>query len=337
MTVDTGAIVADAHMDDGFDDGDMAGVEAFLENLTAADEQRKQPSKGDQERQEAKEEDHSASEDPEESTEGEDAEEGEDDDEKAKEAVDVADDTVLKVKVNGEDVDVTVGELKRLAGQEKALTQKAMEVAEARKTYETSAERASAALQAMLAKANERFKPYAELDYLKLSRTLDEASWDQLRKDALDAQSDVKFLTDQLDGHMKTVQNNQQAEVAKAAKEAIEVLSGPEDKGGIPGWNQALYADLMAFAVAQGLPQHLAYGVTNPAAIRMIHKAMMFDKGKTSAQEKIAQVKQGPTKVAKPAANGTPQRSGKAADALSRLTRSGSDDDAVDAFMATLR
>lgn len=317
---------------DGTDDD--SGVDAFLKSLTAADESRRKPSKGDAEATETPEEE--AAEEPEE-TRDEAEETAEEDEEKPddKTSVDLADDTKVKVKVDGKELEVSLGELKRLAGQEQSLTRKAMDVAEARKGFEEKATKAQATLNRLLERAEERLKPYAALDFLKLSRQLDEPAWDQLRADALAAQADVEFFKTELDGHLKTTAEAAQAHQATAAKAAVEVLSGAPEKGGIAGWNQTLYNDIMQYAVAQGLPQQLAYAVVEPAAIRMLHKAMQFDRGKTAATAQITKAKVAATKVAKPGGGSSP--SGKATEALSRLARSGSDDDAVAAFMAGLK
>ena len=328
---DSSAIMTDAHTDDGFDgEDDSAAEAAFLKNLTA----RKEPSKGDEEATETEEAAPSEeTESDEETTEAEEETEAKPE----KSAVELGDDTTVRVKVNGEEVDVSLGELKRLAGQEKALTHKAMEVAEARKAYETNAAQAKTVLDKALAKAQERLKPYLELDYLDLHSSMDRAAFQQLRKDALAAQQDVKDLETDIADHAKTSQATAQGEFQKAAKAAVEVLQGPVEKGGIEGWSQPLYNDLMAYAVAQGMPASSAHSIVDPTAIKLLHKAMMFDKGKTAATAQIAKVKVAPAKVAKPASNGTPQPTKKATEAFSRLANSHSDDDAVAAFMATLR
>ena len=322
------AIQTDAN--DTSDDAEFDGEDAFLTNLTAAENLRK-PSKGTEEGTETEETEDAPPEEPEEQTE-EQEEPAEDDD---KTAVELGDDTKIAVKVDGKDLMLSLGELKRLAGQEQALTRKSMEVAEARKGFETTTQKAATALTKMLERAQERFKPYAELDYLKLSRNLDESSWDQLRKDALTAQADVEFFKSELDANVKSVTETNQAASHAQAVAAVATLSGPVDKGGIAGWNQQVYNDVVNYAVAQGLPQQLAYAIVEPAAIRMLHKAMQFDRGKTAATTQIVKAKVSATKVHRPGSGSA--ASGKSADAMSRLSRSGSDDDAVDAFMAGLK
>lgn len=330
-----GAIHSDATEAEDHGEVDFDGADAFLKNLTAADDERKRPSKGEPEAgEETPEEDHRSEETEEEV---EEAEEGTEKPKADKSAVELGDDTTVKVKVNGEETEITLGDLKRLAGQEKALTQKSMEVAEARKAFEAKANHAAAVLQKQLERAQERFKPYEGLDYLKLSRTLPEDQWDQLRRDALEAQQNVQFVQQELMGVQQAVNETRQAEMAKAAQEAVAVLQGPEDKGGIAGWNQNLYNDIMGYAVTAGVPKEMAYSIVNPAAIRMMHKAMLFDRGKTAATTQIVKAKAAPAKVAKPGAVAQQGSSSKADDARARLARTGSDDDAMGAFLASLR
>lgn len=303
------------------DDQDAA---AFLENLTVAAEDRKKPA-DTAEAPTGQEAPEAASEAPEETADGTEA----------PEAQELADDVKLKLTINGESREVTLADLKRLAESEGSLTRQTAEVTEARQHAQTVSEKAQTALKGMLERAEARFKPYAEMDFLRLSRTMDDASWEALRSMALEAQADVNYLKSELDQTHQAVQQERVASVQRAAQEAVKVLSGPADKGGIEGWSQPLYNDVMAYAIAQGVPKDLAYGVVDPAAIRMMHKAMLFDRGAKAVEAQIVKVKAAPVKVAKP--GGGTGTASKASDAMSRLVRTGSDDDAADAFLASFR
>lgn len=61
---------------------------------------------------------------------------------------------------------------------------------------------------------------------------------------------------------------------ATAAAEAGQVLQRD-----IPGWNKALYEELMDFAVANGADKDAIMESTDPVMFKMLHKAMMFEKG----------------------------------------------------------
>src|SRR3546814_18614649 len=71
------------------------------------------------------------------------------------------DDAVVKVVVDGEETEVTVGSLKRLAGQEAALTRKSQEV-------EVVGGRAALMIQGAIEVVLEELAPYKAIDWLTL-------------------------------------------------------------------------------------------------------------------------------------------------------------------------
>src|SRR3546814_13952670 len=71
------------------------------------------------------------------------------------------DDAVVKVVVDGEETEVTVGSLKRLAGQEAALTRKSQEV-------EVVGGRAALMIQGAIEVVLEELAPYKDIDWLTL-------------------------------------------------------------------------------------------------------------------------------------------------------------------------
>src|SRR3546814_256559 len=110
--------------------------------------------------------------------EGDDADEddlGDDDgsnDEKPAPKAVPEDDAVVKVVVDGEETEVTVGSLKRLAGQEAALTRKSQEV-------EVVGGRAALMIQGAIEVVLEELAPYKDIDWLTLRDKMepDEFEW----------------------------------------------------------------------------------------------------------------------------------------------------------------
>src|SRR3546814_10534101 len=82
------------------------------------------------------------------------------------------DDAVVKVVVDGEETEVTVGSLKRLAGQEAALTRKSQEV-------EVVGGRAALMIQGAIEVVLEELAPYKDIDWLTLRDKMepDEFEW----------------------------------------------------------------------------------------------------------------------------------------------------------------
>ena len=201
--------------------------------------------------------------------------------EDADEAETVADDAEVEILVDGETHRASVKELKRLFGQETALTRKSQQVASQRKQAEDAMQRSDALLQAMLSRAEERFKPYSEVDMLLASKTMDAEDFAALRKEAQSASEDVRFLREEADSYYGELQKQHQAAQKQAATEAVKVL-----QDAIPDWSNETYSDIRSYAVAQGLPEEQVNVIVDPAVIQIINKARLFDQGKRVATVK---------------------------------------------------
>lgn len=243
------------------------------------------------------------------------------------EAVMADDDLVTSVKVGEDEVEVSVKDLKRLYGQEKALTQKSQQVAEMRKTLEAEQQKNAAILQSLLGKAEEKLKPYAEIDMLVASRTMDTDEFTQLRKEAQSAYEEYEFLNQETDKYLEVVQAAQKEQLKAKAAEAMETL-----KKDIPEWSEDLYNKIRDYGVAQGISREDIDQLIDPAAIKLVLKAMRFDQGKKVAVKKRTKA---PRRVLKPGATKPQsQRQRVTSKAMENLAKSGSTDAARDAFLA---
>ncbi len=319
----------------------------FLPPEEGTDASKKKPSaaeKTDEDQEDAdpkaKTDDEDPAEKPGSDDDGEDEGKDEEQDEKAKKFAEEAD-TYVKIKVGDEEHEVPVTKLTRLYGQEAALTKKSMEVAEQRKTVDAELTRQAASSAALLERAKVRFEPYSKLDFNLLATQLPAEDYTALRQSAQAAWEDVQFLEQHQTGFMQALKEREQSTLREKAVEAIKVLSGPADKGGIEGWSQKVYDDIRTFAVAQGAPAELINQVVDPWAIRMMHDAMLFARGRAKSGSKVETVKvnKTPKKITK--TTHSPSSDSKAeaktadkAKAMKRLQTSGSPDDAVDAFLA---
>jgi hypothetical protein len=248
-----------------------------------------------------------------------DPEDGEGDDQPPAVA-EAADDAVVRFTVNGETQEVTVASLKRLAGQEAALTRKSQEA-------DAVGGRAAAALQAAIEAVGEDLQPYADVDWPVLQQEVSPEEFRWHRENYSRVQKRYEGLVAQAQGFEQAVSQRKQADTLRRAQETNQVLSDPQS--GIPGWGNELYGDILDFAVGAGLPEADVSNIVDPTVIRLLHKAMLYDRG---AKATAAKVKAAPTKVLKPgnrdggaAATGTMD----VRKATQRLARSGSDDDAV--------
>jgi len=265
--------------------------------------------------------------DDDEQDEGDEADDQEADE--ADEPTEASDDAVVRIKVDGEDRTVPVKDLKRLFGQEQALTRKSQEVAQARKAAESEGERFTVAAGKLMERAQERFKPYANIDWQIAAKTLDNDEFVALRQEAQAAYEDLKFLNEELEGAHKATQEARIAEVHEAAKEAVAVLERD-----IPGWDQKIYNEVIDYAVSNGLDRAAVSQVVEPNLIKLIHKAKAFDEAKARAAAKRKAI---PASKRTMKSKTRPQRPlGKLGDqaAIQRLSKTGSADDAVAALLA---
>ena len=237
------------------------------------------------------------------------------------------DDYVTQIKV-GEDIhEVSVADLKRLYGQEKSLTQKSQQVSEQRKSLDTEVERTQAAYGVLLQKAQEKLQPYTDIDMLVASKQMNDDEFAQLRKEAQSAYDEYNFLAQEAGKFHENLKQAREKEIAKQAAEAHKTL-----KADIPEWNEDLYNAVRDWGATQGLDRDALNNLVDPAAIKVLLKAMKYDRSK-----KVAVKKRGaaPRKVIKPGASAPAQtkqaRAGR--QAMEKLTKTGSTQDATNAFL----
>jgi hypothetical protein len=201
----------------------------------------------------------------------------------------LSDDAQVEIQVNGETVQASVKDLKRLYGQEAALTRKSQEVATQRKNAEEAVSKSNVVLQKMLEKAQAKFKPYQEVDMLVASKTMSTEDFAQLRKEYKEVEDEYKFLTEEANVFYKDLQNQQQTQLQAAAKECVKVLQEE-----VPNWSNQLYNDIRGYAISIGLPENEVNQYVDPKVIQLINKARLYDQGK-----KVATVKKKNTKSTK--------------------------------------
>jgi hypothetical protein len=184
----------------------------------------------------------------------------------------------------------------------------------------------------MMERAQARFEPYAKLDMLVLSQRMDTEAFQALRADAAAAEADVKFLSQELDGHMQATNERSQVAYKEAAQNCLKVLSDP--KTGIEGFGKPLYDELLSFADTQGLPS--VRQLTDPSALKIVHMAMLYSKAQAAAKvaaTKVEKVVNAPKRVVKPGTASAPTDPYR--NALKALKASGNPDDAEAAFLAS--
>ena len=245
------------------------------------------------------------------------------------EVTEIDDDTMLEIQVDGDVQQISVKQLKRLAGQEASLTRKSQEVAEKRKEAEEQVTKTDAVLRKMVESAEARWKPYEEVDMLVASRTMDANDFAQLRKEAQEAYNDYKFLTEEADAFYQDLQNQRQQQLQQAAREAIKVLERD-----IPEWDSNLYNDIRTYAIQQGLPEEDVNSYVDPVVLKVLHKARLFDQAKQVTTTKKKRVAKKVLKSKKAPATEANLKAKRQADAKAKLRERGNDlDDIADVLL----
>jgi hypothetical protein len=253
-----------------------------------------------------------------------------------------SDDVFVKVKVDGEDREFAIKDLKRLAGQEASLTRKSQEVAVARKTVDEQTKVHQARLDTMLDRARKAWEPYSKINLLVAAKTLEADQLQALQQEMQAKWDDLQFIEKEGQTLAKQITEKTAADKAKAAQECIKVLSDPTT--GIEGWSEKVYTDLCAYAKEQGIPADYVNDLTDPIAFKLIQKAMLFDQGKakvTQAKDKAAKAnknKTPPKKIVKSSQSGQANKDvlkpSKPDDAMKKLRNTGDRDDAAEALLA---
>ena len=305
---------------------------------TSEEETTEEVSETDEEDLEEVEEDD---EDPVSDEEAEEEDEPEEDQEDDETSVELSEDALVEVQVDGETQQVSLKSLKRLHGQEASLTRKSQDVAAKRKEADEALAKADISYRKLLERAESRLKPYAEVDMLVASRQMSSEDFAAFRKEAKAAEDDLKFLKEEADAFYREATDNRQKKLQQAANECVKVL-----EENLEGWGNELYNDIRSYAVSQGLPQEQVDQYVDPQVIMILNKARLYDQTKATAKvkkakAKVIKTKNSPTKVLKTKKapkNSADHKIQRQKDAQNRLrnnpSRAGDLDDIADALLA---
>ncbi len=283
LTIDDAADAILGNWDDAEELSDEENQEATEETTAETEVEDSVETEDETEDLESDEDDEDPEEEVVEDEEDDQETDEDEEDEQEEEAVNLDDDTLVEISVDGDVKQASIKDLKRLYGQEASLTRKSQEMASQRKSADEQLQKADASLQAMLNRAQERYKPYSEVDMLVASKNMSAEDFTALRAEAKQAEDDLKFLSEEADQFYGYVKEQQQAAKAEEAKECIKVLQKE-----VPDWSNALYNDIRQYAISQGLPEESVNQYADPNVIMLLNKARMFDQTKKVATVKKA-------------------------------------------------
>lgn len=241
------------------------------------------------------------------------------------------DESLVKLTVDGQELEVSVKDLKRLYGQEASLTRKSMELATRRKEAEEIGTFHAQGLQRLVQMAEEEYAPYANIDFNIAAKDLTTEEYKALREEAMSKYEKYQFLTQELTQHTHKMQAHTAALKQEQATATIQELSNPET--GINGWGPKLYEEIGAYAISKGMRAEVFQNILDAPSLRILHDAYRLDKARNVATKRKAAA---PQNILKSSA--TPDTSrfngDKSKAAMSKLRQTGNRDDAVTALLS---
>ncbi|MEM6746764.1 MAG: hypothetical protein AAF608_05020 [Pseudomonadota bacterium] len=215
-----------------------------------------------------------------------------DDEDEEYEQFEVSDDDEISVKVNGEDVNVKIADLKRLAGQEAAITQKAQVIADTRRQLDQREQLTTASYQRLLDRVNAKLKPYEGLDLLKLARNPDftDAQINAIQAEMEELQTDKAFLEQGLDAHSKSLSESQHKTRLADAQKAVTQLEDQASPYYVENF-RGRYEDLKAHAIKQGADEEFINNLIDPWTWKVISDNLTLSQAKEKAETKRKQRK----------------------------------------------
>ncbi len=341
---------------------DQDGVDGPVEEFDAVDafmgldkDAPKEPSEDEDEEADAQE-DADEGDDQGEDNEGDDDKDVEDADEDATEEKApetkakrvAADDDEIVHSHDGKELRVSVKDVKRLVGQEAALTKASMQTSAYNKQLDGELKAQFDGYTALKERVNARWKKFENVDLALYAARLDDASYKVLKADVDEAKADVDFVHNELAKTGEKLRQREYEQLRQNSQNCLKTLKDNTEgnRYHIPEWNDGLYAQLMKFGVEEwGIPLEALQTETSPVAWKLLHNDMATRQA-TQKKEEVKKTSSEKLKKATPVVKTTPKirvtKPGGAADnkrdsfehATQRLARSGSRDDATKAFMA---
>ena len=250
-----------------------------------------------------------------EETEEDPAQEEAEDEDDTEESLELTDDSMVEISVDGETKQASLKDLKRLYGQEASLTKKSQETSARRKEADQALERTSVQYQKMLERAEKQWDPYSKVDMLLAAKQMSDDDFAQLRNEARVAEENLKFLKEESNSFYDGYKQDQAKQQQLQAQECIKTLSAD-----VPDWSNELYNSIRTYAVSQGFQQDQVDQYVDPSVIKILNKARLYDQSKKTAATK--RVAKPPVKVLrskKAPASSQDAKQAKTAAALKRM------------------
>ena len=219
-------------------------------------------------------------------------------------------DTIVRLKIDGEEVDVSLGNLFKGYTTEQSLSAKGRELGEARKQLEAEREeqlaelakvgQASAAV--LMTQEQEYAKEFHDLEaQIKKARAEgDTFELSELKDKREEAQSNYWDARKRREALVTNLEQQQQQYAEKQWQESIEYFNNTITTL-VPDFNEQTALDIREFALKEGLPEDLINNIVDPAVVKFVNDYRVLKTGvsKGEAKRKAAPSKKVPVKKAK--------------------------------------
>jgi len=217
-------------------------------------------------------------------------------------------DALVRVKIDGEEVDVSFSDLLKGYQTDNSLSKKGRELGEARQQLEQERQEALTQIQSMseasaavlMGQEQQLSKEYHEIE-AKIQKARDEGDryeLEELKDQREQAQSKYWAARKQREGLQEQL-NQQKTVQAQQEWEQNMQYFGEVIQEKVPGFDEKMAQDIRDFALSAdvGLPEQLVDSIMDPDVIRVLHDYMVLKTGVTKGQAKR---KAAPTKKAVP-------------------------------------
>lgn len=259
-----------------------------------------------------------------------DPDESESDDEDEAPKAKVADDEAeVTVTVEGAEHRVSVKDLKRLYGQEAALTQKSQAIAAQRRSLEDQGLYLAKILDGRHKEALTKVAKYKDVDLFRASRELEPEDFDALRSAKEHAESELVAIEREGKEFVQRAQGQRNQHLREQAKESLKVITKV-----IPDWNDDVYSKVSAYAVSQGMDADVVGQIVDASAIIMMHKAWQFDQSQSKKETVQKKISKTPKKVLKSSGDPVDRATSKIKSLRRDAANTGDVDDVAALFLA---
>lgn len=253
----------------------------------------------------------------------------------------VEDDPLITIKVNGEEIQVPLSELKNGYQRQSDYTKKTMEAAEQRKVAEAEVQKATQERQAYAANLQ---RMQAQLEVALQDQQ--NINWNELLNTDPQEYLKQKHLFEQRQAALQQTfaEQHQLGQVMQAEEQARhqDYLKQQQDEllAKLPEWKDAKKAQaeklaIRSYLIEQGYAEQMVDNLAEANMVVTARKAMLFDQMMAKAKAAEKKVATLPQKVEKPGTGANPSLDRRTS-AFQKLSKSGRVEDAAAVFASLL-